>query len=213
MSDYDLTHYYQGERSEMLEFIPADAKRILEVGCGEGGFSAFLKEKLGAEIWGIEINETAGKKAEKIFHKLFIGDAFSLLGELPDQYFDCIIFNDVIEHMVDPYSLLYKIKSKLSKTGVIASSIPNVRHYNTLFSLVFKKQWRYEDAGVLDRTHLRFFTGKSIREMFDEQGYDIIKMKGLNRSTHRTINIVNILSLGWLSDTLYLQYGCQVRPR
>ena len=72
MSDYDLTHYYQGERSEMLEFIPADAKRILEVGCGEGGFSAFLKEKLGAEIWGIEINEAAGKKAGKIFHKLFI---------------------------------------------------------------------------------------------------------------------------------------------
>ncbi len=214
MPEYELDNYYHGQRNEMLEFIPVNAVRILEVGCGEGGFAKLLKSiNNELEIWGVEINPEAAEKGKDIFKEIFVGDVFKYMDKLPDDYFDCIIFNDVIEHVVDPYSLLTAMKRKLSPAGVISCSIPNIRHYNELFSLVFKKQWRYEDAGILDRTHLRFFTGRSIREMFDELGFDMVKMKGLNRSTHRTINIINIISLGWLSDTLYLQYGCQVKPR
>ncbi|MBI3772485.1 MAG: class I SAM-dependent methyltransferase [Gammaproteobacteria bacterium] len=210
---YELGRYYEGVRGEMLEFLPKKLERILEIGCGEAGFAEAVKRLTGAEAWGLELNQLAAGVAAERLDQLLLGDVISQMDNLPDQYFDCIVMNDVIEHLIDPEECLTRLKEKLVSGGVIVCSIPNVRHYTNLYNMLFKKQWRYEDAGILDRTHLRFFTEKSIREMFVRLGFNVQILKGINRTTHRTPRVVNALTLGWLSDAMFLQFGCRVSPR
>jgi 2-polyprenyl-3-methyl-5-hydroxy-6-metoxy-1,4-benzoquinol methylase len=198
----------------MLEFVPEDSRRILDVGCGEGLFSEEIKRKLRAEVWGIEYDSNAAEKAKCKVDKVLHGDLNALIDNLPEKYFDCIVLNDVLEHLVDPYTVLARLKVKLVENGVIVASIPNVWHISVLKELFLHKQWKYTDAGILDRTHLRFFTKKSILEMFDATGFDVIRIKGINKtSSFRKFHLWNILCLGYLSDAKYAQYACVARPR
>lgn len=203
---------YYGERTEMLQFIPADARRLLDVGCGTGLFSKNLKLRQESDVWGIEIDMDAAEKAGVILDHVVCGDILSSLDKIPDNYFDVIIFNDVLEHLYDPSGILKLMKNKLSVNGIIVASIPNVRHYKLLLKLVFKKEWRYESEGTLDWTHIRFFTRRSIEEMFSDCGYDVKKIVGLNRSKHPMLHIINLFSVGMLSDTLNLQYAVVAAP-
>ncbi len=132
---------------------------------------------------------------------------------LPDKYFDCIVFNDVLEHMADPYIILEKIKNKLSNNGVIVCSIPNVRHVRVLRDLLFKKQWEYQDAGILDRTHLRFFTKKSIISMFNNLNYELKVIKGIQATKFWMFLPINIITFGFFSDSRYIQFACVAKPK
>jgi hypothetical protein len=91
--------------------------------------------------------------------------------------------------------------------GVVVASIPIVRHFRNLYNLIFRKQWRYVDSGILDRTHLRFFTCESIKDMFKDAGFSIAQLKGIHDSRKRKIKILSLLSLGLLSDIRYLQFA------
>ena len=117
-----------------------------------------------------------------------------------------IYFNDVLEHLVDPYTVLERIKLKLKKQGRIISSIPNVRYHNTFMKVLFQKDWKYEDYGVMDITHLRFFTGKSIKRMYEEAGFRVEKHHGINRSKSLKVYLYNILFLFTALDIMYPQY-------
>lgn len=203
-------NYFSYCREEMMEFIPDTATKILEVGCASGSFGELIKQKNNAEVWGIEYNYDIAKKAEKKLDKVMVGDINNLINEIPDDYFDCIVFNDVLEHLADPALVLKKIKSKLSQKGNIVASIPNVRYIGVLKGLILKKDWKYMDFGVLDKTHLRFFTQKSIERLFKEAGYKILKIKGINNSKSFKFNIFNFFTLGFFSDIKFLQYGCLV---
>ncbi|MBQ4820246.1 class I SAM-dependent methyltransferase [Aquimarina sp. MMG016] len=204
-------NYYNNTRHEMLTFLPKGSKTVLDIGCGEGAFSGYIKEKYNAETWGIELMPEHGKKAEKVLDKVFIGECEKLIDDLPDNYFDAIYFNDVLEHLVDPYWVLEKIKSKLSDNGVIISSIPNIRYHSALKSLVINKNWEYKDNGVMDKTHLRFFTGKSIANMYKRLGYKIITHKGINRTKSIKPYFYNIPFLFTAMDMWYLQYATVVK--
>lgn len=204
--------YFKGHRSEMLDFLPVTAKRILDVGCGTGNFGAFIKNTMGIEIWGIELDKEAAQVAITQYDNVLVGDTSEVIANLPLKYFDCVFFNDVLEHLVNPYEVLQNIKVNLAQGGIVICSIPNVRHYRTLFKLVFKKQWEYKDKGVLDKTHLRFFTEKSIKDMFHMLDYELVNMKGIRRTRKLIPRLISLLTFGWLSDTLYLQYACEVRP-
>jgi 2-polyprenyl-3-methyl-5-hydroxy-6-metoxy-1,4-benzoquinol methylase len=205
--------YYKYTRPEIIDLIPKTAKKILDVGCGAGFFGEQLKYKLNAEVWGIELNNEAATLAKEKINKVLIGDVFDLINKLPDFYFDCIVFNDILEHLTDPYSILLKTKNKLNKNGVIVCSIPNIRYFFTLKDLLLKKQWKYEDAGILDKTHLRFFTKNSITDMFNDLNFTIIKMHGINEIKTWKFNLINVLLFGYLSDTRYLQFACVVKPK
>ncbi|MGD0339955.1 MAG: class I SAM-dependent methyltransferase [Bacteroidota bacterium] len=205
--------YYNRCRPEMMDFIPHSAKTILDIGCGEGLFGRQLKQKINAEVWGIEIDKTAGALAQTIIDKVYIGDIVRLIDDIPNNFFDCIVFNDVLEHLVDPFYILLRIKDKLTKDGVVVSSIPNVRYYYTLKDLLIKKQWKYEDEGILDKTHLRFFTLLSIVEMFKSLDYEIKTIKGINPIKSWKLVLLNILSFGYLSDIKYLQFACVTKPK
>lgn len=206
-SAFKTQEYYTQTRPEMMNFVPFGAKKVLDIGCGSALFSLQVKDRNNAEVWGIELDKEVAKVASVKIDRVLCGDAFSLLNELPDNYFDCIIFNDVLEHLDDPYSLLKQIKVKLSPNGVIVSSIPNVRFITNLYKLLIKKDWKYEDSGILDNTHLRFFTQKSIIQMYEEAGYKIEKIEGINPIKNWKFELINILSLGFFADTRYLQFA------
>jgi 2-polyprenyl-3-methyl-5-hydroxy-6-metoxy-1,4-benzoquinol methylase len=205
--------YFEFPRTEMLDFLPDSPKTILEIGCGAGSFGQLVKEHHDCEYWGMELDPGAAEIAKQRIDKVFVGQVHETLDQAPDGYFDCFVANDVLEHLVDPYGVLLEVKKKLKPGGAVTASIPNVRHFETMWNLVFKKEWRYQDAGVLDRTHLRFFTESTIRELFTDQGYRVEKMYGINKSDSKFERMCNLLTLGWLKDTLYLQFAVRAVPK
>jgi len=91
-------------------------------------------------------------------------------------------------------------------------SIPNVRHFRNLYDLVVNGDWEYKDSGVMDRTHLRFFTKKSINSMFIKHGYNVLTLEGINETPNTAVKILSALSFGFFEDTRYLQYACVAQP-
>ena len=205
--------YFEGERSNMLKYIPAGVRTTLEFGCGYGKFSSLIKNKFGAETWAVELNSQAAQQAATRLDKVINADAMEALKDIPDNYFDCIIFLDILEHLVDPYSLLVSVKTKLATKGVIVTSIPNVRYYRNLINLVIKGNWDYQDAGTLDKTHLRFFTYKSILKMFENLGFEILVMDGCKPTRNKKLKFLNMLLFNALEDLKYLQFFSVVRAK
>src|SRR5690606_30210326 len=102
-------------------------------------------DKTNAEVWGIELMEKEAEIAREHLHKVYTGPCEEHIKSLPDNYFEVIYFNDVLEHLVNPYQVLKDIKSKLTANGIIISSIPNIRYHNTFMRLLINKDWKYED--------------------------------------------------------------------
>lgn len=207
------TGYYESNREDMLKYIPQGTKTSLEFGCGFGGFSALVKEKFDAEAWAVEIDEKSAKAASEKLDKVINSDAREAIDKLPDNYFDCIIFFDVLEHLVDPYSLLCVLKTKLTKEGVIVASIPNIRYYRSFVKLVIHGDWDYKDHGILDKTHLRFFTYKSIVKLFNELAFEISEIEGIHPTSSRTFKLLNMLLLGAIGDIRYKHFAVVAKPK
>jgi 2-polyprenyl-3-methyl-5-hydroxy-6-metoxy-1,4-benzoquinol methylase len=205
--------YYYQVRPEMIEFVPENARTMLDVGCGDGLFGLQIKKKYRTEVWGIELDADSAKNAQKNLDKVFTGDICLLIDSLPDGYFDCVIFNDVLEHLIDPYGVLIRVKNKLSKNGVVVCSIPNFRFFYSLRDFLVSKDWKYEDEGIFDKTHLRFFTYKSIKRMFHSLDFEILRIQGLSEIKSWKFKLLDLLSFGYLADTRYVQYACVARPK
>ena len=199
--------YYDNVREEMLKYLPETAKKILDIGCGNGAFASIVKQKNDAEVWGIELMDEEAKAAVDVLDKVFVGGCEKYIDELPEHYFDVIYMNDVLEHLADPYTVLESLKSKLAPKGVVISSIPNVRFFRTFSKVLFTKDWKYEGHGVMDKTHLRFFTGKSIRRMYEELGYSVITHEGINVTRSIKPILFNILVLFTQMDIRNVQYA------
>jgi 2-polyprenyl-3-methyl-5-hydroxy-6-metoxy-1,4-benzoquinol methylase len=204
--------YYESERPDMLQYIPAGVRTTLEFGCGYGGFSALLKARLGVESWAVEVNETAAQEAARRLDKVICADAHAAVAEVPDHHFDCIVFFDILEHLVDPESLLLAVKPKLTATGVVVASIPNIRYYRTFLKFVVQGDWHYEDQGIMDRTHLRFFTHKSINDTFGRLGYRILTLTGIHPTSSRTYKLLNGILLNALWDVRYQHFVVVAAP-
>ncbi len=205
--------YYDNVRKDMLKYIPCDVRRTLEFGCGTGGISVLLKEKFGTESWAVEIDKRAAQKAEGKLDRVINADALVSLKEIPDNYFDCVVFFDVLEHLVDPYNLLCGIKAKLTKGGVVVASIPNIRYYRALVKLVIHGNWDYKEHGILDKTHLRFFTYKSLVKMFAQLDFEILKLEGIHSTSSRTFRLLNMFLFGSFSDAKYKHFAAVIRPK
>lgn len=200
--------YYSQQRREMLEFVTEDSKNILEIGCGKGVFFGYLKKNRNIEhSSGIELDNESAEKAREVFDEVLVGTVESQLDTLSDKKFDTIICNDVLEHLVDPYSTLKRLRALLSDNGEVVVSLPNVRYLPNLIELLIKKDWEYKDSGILDRTHLRFFTKKSMVRMFEEAGYEVKKIQGINGIKSWKFKLLNILFFGQISDSEFLQFA------
>ncbi len=153
--------YFSSSRFEMLSYISGKPQRTLEIGSGKGLFSLEVKSRYECETWALEYDPNAAETARCYLDRVICGDATELIKSIPDQYFDVIFCFDVLEHLIDPFEFLCYLKNKLNQDGVLIASIPNIRHYKTLFDLFFKGNWTYRNVGTLDITHLRFFTYSS----------------------------------------------------
>jgi len=201
--------YHKHDRSEVSIVIPETYSKILEIGCGEGEFRSTITKA--NEYWGIEPDKGVAQQAVKNLDKVLVGYFDDCKNKLTEGYFDLIVCNDVIEHMDDYIGFLNEIKKYLSPNGYLVASIPNVRYLNNLFHLLFEKDWRYREAGILDRTHLRFFTKKSIKRALVTTGWEITQIKGINRYGSNRIGHKLLLSyIGQVifgRDSAYLQFA------
>lgn len=174
------TSYYNVERVEMLQYIPPAARAFLEIGCGAGSFGSLLRRKIpDSHVTGVEIHQTSAQKAREridVVIELAIEEAIE---KIPDQSIDCVVCNDVLEHLMDPWEVLRRLRRVLRPHGTVVSSIPNVRHFPVFKKYFLGGDWKYEEMGVLDRTHLRFFTRMSIARMFEECGYAVSRNEGI----------------------------------
>ena len=155
----------------MERYVPLAARSVLDVGCLAGGFGQLLKARRPSiEVWGIEADPGAAGIARSRLDHVIEGRYPDVV---PMRRFDCVVFNDVLEHLADPWAAVERATLLLSPGGVVVASIPNVRYYAVSWSLLTRGKWEYGDGGVLDRTHLRFFTRQTIEELFQPSGYEL----------------------------------------
>ncbi len=164
--------YYQHIRHDMLPLIPQEARSILEIGCGAGRTGQYLKERNGAFVAGVELNETVALEAKEGLNEVTVGDIEKLELAYEPASFDCVLCLDVLEHLVNPLDVLKKLKTFLTPGGVLVASIPNVQFFGIINHLA-EGNWTYQDEGILDRTHLRFFTFKEIETLFKDAGFEM----------------------------------------
>lgn len=164
--------YYRQGRQEVEALVPNDAMRILDIGCGEGILGKRLLDRGAVEVVGIESDPVVSERAKENLSHVLQGDVEVIEIPFEEGYFDCIICADVLEHLKEPLTALKRFKRYLADSGVIIASIPNVRYYGVINMLV-EGEWKYQDSGILDKTHLRFFARKDIDALFKEAGFEI----------------------------------------
>lgn len=148
---------------------------ILDIGCGNGILGKYLKKKQHkCNIIGIDISRDAAKIAKKYYDEVIISDIENMLVLNYNIKFDAIILADVLEHLRRPDIVLKDLKGYVKQGGYIIASIPNIGRFEIRIKLLFGK-FDYQDIGILDKTHLRFFTQKTIYTLFNKEGYNVIK--------------------------------------
>jgi 2-polyprenyl-3-methyl-5-hydroxy-6-metoxy-1,4-benzoquinol methylase len=210
--------YFEQIRSEMLPFVPPECRRLLDVGCGDGNFGELLKQTRSLEVWGIEPVTAAAASAATKLDRVIEG-TFSSELDLPSNHFDAIVFNDVLEHLFDPTAALRLARTLLRPGGAIIASIPNIRHFPTLWEVIVHGEWRYQDYGILDRTHLRFFTKKSIIALLTDCELTVARIEGINpnyggsRGKWRCFRMIKFLTFDSIEDMQYLQFAVVAKTR
>jgi len=175
--------YRAGQRLEVRPFLPSlpPGAKVLEVGCGEGAFSEYLCQH--HDVWGIEPFAEAADVARTRLNHVLTGTFEQVADQLPRDYFDVVVCNDVIEHMTDHDAFLRNVQAVMRPGAHIVGSLPNVRFGYNLYELLIGKDWQYQDAGILDRTHFRFFTKRSIIRSLSDAGFAVQTIHGINRIT------------------------------
>ncbi len=173
---------YRKERGEVIDRIPAGANRILDIGCGTGSMGRGIRTRWGnVTLVGIEKDAARGFEAKAYYDRVIIADAATWEADLGEESFDTIVMADVLEHVEDPVKLLKKYVPYLSPQGVLVLSVPNIRYHEVLGGLA-QGRFDYQEQGILDRSHLRFFTRKTLVELLEQTGLQIETL-GANVST------------------------------
>lgn len=219
------TPAHSSHNPDLLAMLPKDARYVVEVGCSSGALAReYKKINSSCNYTGIEIDPGYAKQAES-----YCDHVFALDVETADDLFfqtklevDCWIFGDTLEHLKDPWAVLKKIRKVVPQHGCIVACIPNAQHWS-IQARLNAGDFRYEDSGLLDRTHLRWFTKKTIIELFNSAEFNITE--GIPRifnepDRERVMNAIRTMatSIGVNPDTavmdaLPLQYVVKAVPR
>ncbi|MCL2926339.1 MAG: glycosyltransferase, partial [Trichodesmium sp. MAG_R04] len=165
----ELPQYYRYLRQEIVSVVPSDALKILDVGCGAGVLGQALKQQDQRRfVVGIELNEEAVYHAQNNLDAAYQTDIEKFDPPFEKGEFDCIIFADILEHLIDPWKLMSEYCSFLKPEGTAIVSIPNIRNLPLIRNLAEEGSWAYQTEGILDQTHLRFFTKKEFISLLNQ---------------------------------------------
>lgn len=172
--------YYDNVNPDLLACLPLTALRVLEIGCGAGGLArAYKARNPNVYYVGVELFQAAAEQAAQWLDHVILGSIETpevqqaLTDVQQGQLFDVLILGDVLEHLRDPWNVLTELRTRMTAGGICLACIPNVSHWSIVRSLLTGR-WDYAEQGLLDRTHLRFFTLDTSVEMFMKAGWKLI---------------------------------------
>jgi 2-polyprenyl-3-methyl-5-hydroxy-6-metoxy-1,4-benzoquinol methylase len=164
--------YYESDRAEFLDWVGGAHARVLDVGCGSGANADWYRAHGAVHVSGIEIDARSAAMAAGAFNRVFHGSVEAALdaGDLEGP-FDLIVCADVLEHLVDPWTVLDRLRGLAHERTVLAVSVPNIRHVRALVRIAVGRGFAYEPSGIFDVTHLRFFTPRNAEDMVAGAGW------------------------------------------
>jgi len=202
--------YFENKRPEIIELIEKESKLILDVGCGKGYLGRELKKIYPqCKVIGIEYNDEIAKQAKLNIDDVYVGDVQNMNLNLDKSTLDAIIFADILEHIIDPSSVLIRLKQYLKNGGYIIASIPNMRHYTVIMRLI-KRGWMYDEYGHFDKTHIRFFSLHSMIQLIKDAGYMIELIKPRIVASKK-MKILNFMLFDRLQEFIAFQYIIKAR--
>jgi 2-polyprenyl-3-methyl-5-hydroxy-6-metoxy-1,4-benzoquinol methylase len=195
----------------MARFVEDGPNVVLDLGCATGKFGSYLIENGKASILeGVEIYRPAAEEAAITYRRVHVGD-IEQLSLSYDTEFDYVICGDILEHLKDPYHLLRRILHWLRPGGAVLVCLPNIRNYSILYDLAVCGEWRYVSAGILDLTHLRFFTRKSCTRMLESAGFTIAHQQMIVEGSRK--QFFRRMTLGMFDEFLASQiFVCGKKP-
>ncbi|HVZ07710.1 class I SAM-dependent methyltransferase [Rhodopila sp.] len=169
---------YSKERREIAPLLPGRFDSVLEIGCGSGSTMAWLRRTRAVEYAaGVEYAEAAASLARPHFDDLEIGDAATTPMRFKREHFDLVLALDVLEHIPYPETTVARLAERLKPGGTMVVSLPNIAHYHASVPLFLRGQWTYGRDGILDRTHLRFFSEAGARALIEGSGLRITSIR------------------------------------
>lgn len=203
--------YFGGVRTDIVAQLRTNpAARILEIGCGDGGTGALAKAQgKCAQYIGVERDAGAAAKARNLLDQVIEGDVEALdLAQLGGP-FDAVILSEVLEHLVDPWALVAKLRKVMRPGAPIHASSPNIAHHRIIRALL-RGQFVYARSGVMDRTHLRWFTPQSYQAMFEEAGFETLSLNALTPPGWKA-RLAHLFTFGRLGHLTMSQIAYQGR--
>jgi 2-polyprenyl-3-methyl-5-hydroxy-6-metoxy-1,4-benzoquinol methylase len=171
--------YFSRVNPDLLNKIPLSAQRVIEIGCGTGELArTYLQKNPTSTYFGVELNVTAAETAKKFLSHVIVGDIESdtivaSIEQIAKKKFDALVMGDVLEHLREPEQVLSNLRRLMAPDGVCVMCVPNVSHWSLLIEQL-NGRWNYGDEGLLDRTHLRFFTLQSLVKILENSGWSLI---------------------------------------
>lgn len=197
--------YYANARADIVRELPANpGAAILELGCGAGGTGRAIMEagKAGRYV-GLELNPVAAERAAAHLTEVLVGDVSEMDLSRFHGAFDALVISEVLEHLVDPWAVLKQLAACLRPGGQVYASSPNVAHWKVIRGLLGGR-FDYDDKGVMDRTHLRWFTPRTYAELFRSAGFEVLQVRPATPLKSRTL-LVDRLTGGRLRHLLHTQ--------
>jgi 2-polyprenyl-3-methyl-5-hydroxy-6-metoxy-1,4-benzoquinol methylase len=197
-------YYFSRVRRDIEPLLPASAQRILDVGAGVGATSAWLKSRYpGCTTVAFEGNAAIRDELASNADEAVILD---LNGPIPDAGApDLVLCLDVLEHLIDPLTVLQRVTGTMPNGGTVIVSVPNVAHASVSLPLLVQARFQYRDAGILDRTHLRFFDRNSALQLLNQAGFIVRRGIRLGFDGPRA-RLIDAVTGGVLRDHLTKQF-------
>lgn len=190
---------FNDEKAKIFAKYLKKESRILDIGCADGKLGEYFKKELGAEVYGVEISKKMAKEAENRLDKVFCADIEKDSLKIKENFFDYIVFADVLEHLQFPEEALKKCRKFLKEEGRIVVSLPNIASAAMRLDLLLGR-FSYTEQGILDNTHLRFYTKKTGKEFIERSGFKVLNTEGLRnalyfRNIQKGFDVLRILPL------------------
>lgn len=190
--------YFANARADFVADLPPNpVARILEVGCGEGATGALaLAQGRCVAYYGVELCQRAAERAKDRITEVVVGNVEDHELQWTPGYFDALILSEVLEHLTDPWAVLRKIRPLMKPGAKVFASSPNVSHHK-IIRMLLAGTWELADAGIMDRTHLRWFTPRTYKSLFESSGY-VVDSVGEVGPLSRKARAVSFLTFGRL---------------